>query len=163
MPDFSFERKAGAKEGRIVIGIDEAGRGPLAGPVVASEVGWMAMWLADTIIVGRLGGEAIGAVSIGGSIFFAVAIFGLGMLLGLDFVVANAFGAGAPPTPARWLADDAIRPWQHRSWIFPRDPRFLAVLRALATWREAEAQRRDLPRNRVIRDDLLLEVARRFP
>jgi hypothetical protein len=22
----------------------------------------------------------------------------------------------------RWLHDDAIRPWQHRSWIFPRDP-----------------------------------------
>jgi hypothetical protein len=24
----------------------------------------------------------------------------------------------------RWLTDDAIRPWRHRSWIFPRDPRF---------------------------------------
>ena len=24
----------------------------------------------------------------------------------------------------RWLAQDAIKPWQHRSWIFPRDPRF---------------------------------------
>jgi len=24
----------------------------------------------------------------------------------------------------RWLSDDAIRPWQHRSWIFPRDPAF---------------------------------------
>lgn len=24
----------------------------------------------------------------------------------------------------RWLDDDAIRPWQHRSWIFPRDPEF---------------------------------------
>ena len=24
----------------------------------------------------------------------------------------------------RWLSDDAIRPWQHRSWIFPRDPDF---------------------------------------
>lgn len=33
-------------------------------------------------------------------------------------------GASAP-TIARWLAEDAIRPWQHRSWIFPRDPRFL--------------------------------------
>ena len=26
----------------------------------------------------------------------------------------------------RWLAEDAIRPWQHRSWIFPRDPDFAA-------------------------------------
>jgi hypothetical protein len=25
----------------------------------------------------------------------------------------------------RWLSEDAIRPWQHRSWIFPRDPLFL--------------------------------------
>ena len=24
----------------------------------------------------------------------------------------------------RWLCEDAIKPWQHRSWIFPRDPRF---------------------------------------
>ena len=26
----------------------------------------------------------------------------------------------------RWLSADAIKPWQHRSWIFPRDPRFAA-------------------------------------
>jgi hypothetical protein len=26
----------------------------------------------------------------------------------------------------RWLANDAIRPWTHRSWIFPRDPAFAA-------------------------------------
>jgi len=24
----------------------------------------------------------------------------------------------------RWLSEDAIRPWRHRSWIFPRDPEF---------------------------------------
>ena len=24
----------------------------------------------------------------------------------------------------RWLSEDAIKPWQHRSWIFPRDPAF---------------------------------------
>ena len=24
----------------------------------------------------------------------------------------------------RWLAEDAIKPWRHRSWIFPRDPAF---------------------------------------
>ena len=24
----------------------------------------------------------------------------------------------------RWLNEDALRPWQHRSWIFPRDPQF---------------------------------------
>ncbi len=27
-------------------------------------------------------------------------------------------------TVGRWLAEDALRPWYHRFWIFPRDPRF---------------------------------------
>jgi hypothetical protein len=26
----------------------------------------------------------------------------------------------------RWLSADAIKPWQHRSWMFPRDPHFAA-------------------------------------
>lgn len=30
----------------------------------------------------------------------------------------------SPSTIGRWLAADAIKPWQHRSWIFPRDPQF---------------------------------------
>jgi transposase len=29
-------------------------------------------------------------------------------------------------TVRRWLAKDAIKPWQHRTWIFPRDPNFAA-------------------------------------
>lgn len=32
----------------------------------------------------------------------------------------------SPATVARWLATDAIKPWQHRSWIFSRDPDFAA-------------------------------------
>jgi hypothetical protein len=27
-------------------------------------------------------------------------------------------------TVRRWLREDAIKPWQYRSWIFPRDPDF---------------------------------------
>ncbi len=44
-----------------------------------------------------------------------------------------------------------------------KNPRFLAVLRELAAWRENEAQRRDLPRQRVIRDEALLKVAASAP
>ena len=35
-------------------------------------------------------------------------------------IVASISGA----TVWRWLHADAIRPWRHRSWIFPRDPHF---------------------------------------
>jgi hypothetical protein len=36
-------------------------------------------------------------------------------------IVATISGA----TVWRWLHEDAIRPWQHRAWIFPRDPDFV--------------------------------------
>jgi len=41
--------------------------------------------------------------------------------------------------------------------------RFHAIVRELAAWRETEAQTRDVPRNRIIRDDAILEVAAQSP
>src|SRR5579871_5038594 len=41
--------------------------------------------------------------------------------------------------------------------------KFLNVLKSVAAWRETEAQRRDLPRNRVVRDEALLEIAAQTP
>ena len=43
------------------------------------------------------------------------------------------------------------------------NPRFLGILREVAAWREREAQQRDLPRNRVLRDNALLGVASHAP
>jgi len=43
------------------------------------------------------------------------------------------------------------------------DQRFLAVLRALAAWREKAAQQRDLPRGRIMRDEAVLEIAAHAP
>ncbi len=63
-------------------------------PVALAELGWVSMNVVDTIMVGHLGPAAIGAIAIGGSIFYAFAIFGTGVLLGLDTLVAQAFGAG---------------------------------------------------------------------
>ncbi len=41
--------------------------------------------------------------------------------------------------------------------------RFLAMLAALAEWREREAQARDVPRNRVLKDEALIEIAAHPP
>jgi ribonuclease D len=41
--------------------------------------------------------------------------------------------------------------------------RFFAVLKEVAAWREREAQKRDIPRNRIMRDDSLLDIAAHAP
>jgi len=55
----------------------------LAAPVVLAEVGWVTMGLADTLMVGGLGPEAIGAVGISSSLFLGISIFAMGLLLGI--------------------------------------------------------------------------------
>src|SRR5258706_11267931 len=54
-----------------------------------------------------------------------------------------------------------------QSWkrLKPRttNKRFLAVLAALAAWREREAQARDIPRGRVLKDEALTEIAAHPP
>ena len=41
--------------------------------------------------------------------------------------------------------------------------RFFAVLASIAAWREREAQERDLPRNRILKDEALTEIAAHPP
>src|ERR1700728_5078824 len=68
----------------------------LAMPLVCAELGWMTMGIVDTMMVGRQANSAvaIGAVSLGGILYIAVAIFGTGLMLGLDTLVSHAYGAG---------------------------------------------------------------------
>src|SRR5271163_2297061 len=68
----------------------------LALPLVLAELGWMSMAIVDTVMVGHLpnSATAIGAVSLGSTLFSVLALFGGGLLMGLDTVVAQAFGAG---------------------------------------------------------------------
>ena len=75
----------------------------LAVPVVLGELGWMAMGVVDTMMVGRIDAASIGAVSVGRALFIVAAIIGIGMLLGLDTVISSAFGAGQPGECRRYL------------------------------------------------------------
>jgi ribonuclease D len=76
---------------------------------------------------------------------------------------------------AAWVAEEVaalqdpalykLDPEQAWKRLKPRtsNKRFLAVLAALAAWREREAQARDIPRGRVIKDEALTEIAAHPP
>ncbi|MDQ3168819.1 MAG: MATE family efflux transporter [Acidobacteriota bacterium] len=75
----------------------------LAIPVVTAEIGWILMGIVDTIMVGPLGPAAIGAVGVGSTMFMTGAVFGIGLLMGLDTFVSQAYGAGRIQECHRWL------------------------------------------------------------
>jgi ribonuclease D len=51
--------------------------------------------------------------------------------------------------------------WRRVSGISGLSPRSLAVVRALWAWREEEAEKRNIPARRMLRDDLIIELAKR--
>jgi MATE family, multidrug efflux pump len=63
-------------------------------PVIVVQVGMMTMGVVDTVMVGHLSAQALAAVALGNLYFFGSAIFGMGTLMALDPVVAQAVGAG---------------------------------------------------------------------
>jgi MATE family multidrug resistance protein len=68
----------------------------LAMPIIMAELGWTTMSIVDTMMVGRQtdSAVAIGAVSLGSIIYYVVAIFGTGLMLGLDTLISHSYGAG---------------------------------------------------------------------
>ena len=68
----------------------------LAIPLVLAEIGWISMAIEDTMFVGRLpnSAQSIAAVSISSSLFLVFVFFGEGLLIGLDTLVSQSFGAG---------------------------------------------------------------------
>ena len=63
--------------------------------------------------------------------------------------------------PATYIVDPR-EVWRRLKIRNPR-PRFLAILREVAAWREETAHRRDQPRNRVVRDEAIVEIAAHPP
>ncbi|MFN7943660.1 MAG: MATE family efflux transporter [Thermoanaerobaculia bacterium] len=62
-------------------------------PVAATQLSSMLLWTIDLLMVGRLGTQAINAVSLGRLWVIGTAIVGMGVLYGLDTIAAQAHGA----------------------------------------------------------------------
>lgn len=79
-----------------------AGRSPLrtlldlALPIIGVNVGMMLMGTVDTVMVGRVSPEALAAVALGNVVYFALSMFGIGVLLALDPIISQAVGADDP-------------------------------------------------------------------
>ncbi len=105
----------------------------LALPLVLAELGWMSMAIVDTVMVGHLpdSATAMGAVSLGSNLFIVLALFGAGLLMGLDTLVSQAFGAGRREDCHRSLVNSiylsiALTPILAAPVLFL--PRFLAAM-----------------------------------
>lgn len=59
------------------------------------------------------------------------------------------------------IAANSRRDWRRVSGIGKLGPRNLAIVRELWHWRQEEAQHRNLPAKRILRDDLIVEIAKR--
>src|SRR5437764_6587679 len=66
----------------------------LAGPLAAAQAGTQIMGLVDLAVVGRLGARELGAAGLGNALFFTISILGVGLTLGVDPMISQAFGAG---------------------------------------------------------------------
>jgi MATE family multidrug resistance protein len=72
-------------------------------PVVAVQVGMMMMGVVDTVMVGHISPLALAAVALGHLYFFGIGVFGMGTLMVLDPVVAQAVGAKDRPAVTRGI------------------------------------------------------------
>ena len=79
--------------GFLPTGGDLRGLVALATPVALGHLGILAQGLVDTAMVGRVDATQLGAVTLGNLYFFGVSVFGMGLLLALDPIVSQAFGA----------------------------------------------------------------------
>jgi MATE family multidrug resistance protein len=61
-----------------------------------AQSGFALMGLIDTAVVGRAGEVPLAAVGLANAVFFAITIFGIGLLVGLDPLISQALGAGQP-------------------------------------------------------------------
>jgi len=68
----------------------------LAAPLALAELSWMTMGIVDTVMAGPLGAAAVGAGSLASTVSYPLAVGATGVLLGMDTLVAQSFGAKDP-------------------------------------------------------------------
>lgn len=83
------------------VGVELRALSKLSGPLVLTNLGNMLLALVDVAVVGRLGETSIAAAGLGNAIFFTTTLFGVGVLFGLDPLLAQAIGAKEPERAAR--------------------------------------------------------------
>lgn len=66
----------------------------LAGPVVLTQLGLMGFGVVDTLMVGRVGIAELDAAALGNVWFWGTMILGVGIIYGLDPIIAQAHGRG---------------------------------------------------------------------
>ncbi len=98
----------------------------LSAPLAAAQAGQALMGVVDTAVTGRAGAVPLAATGLGNALFFTVAVLGMGVMMGLDPLIAQAFGAGHRER-ARQLA------WQGGFLAF-HAAAWLAVPLAILPW-----------------------------
>src|SRR5215472_1653401 len=75
----------------------------LGAPLVINNLAVAGMALADTLMSGRLGAQALAIVAVGVTYYNLFFITGLGVLMAVGPTVAHAYGAGATLEVGRYL------------------------------------------------------------
>jgi len=73
----------------------------LAAPVIAAQVGQVSMGFVDTVMVGRLGSEALAGVALGNTVFFTLLVICIGVVQAVGPMVSQAAGARESETIER--------------------------------------------------------------
>ncbi|MBT6175692.1 MAG: MATE family efflux transporter [Deltaproteobacteria bacterium] len=68
----------------------------LAVPIVLIQISLHMAGFVDTVLIGKVGELELGATGLGSSLFFFTSLFGMGIVIGLDPVASQAFGAERP-------------------------------------------------------------------
>jgi len=82
----------------------------LAAPVVVTQLAHISLGFVDTVMVGRLGPDALAGVALGNTLFYSTTLFCMGVVLAVGPMVSQAFGAGKDEPIGRsvrqgqWLA-----------------------------------------------------------